>query len=36
MARDGKRTVCTFKIKLTLPEQKTVCKTKNREIVKTI
>ena len=36
VARNRKRTVYPFKIKLTLSEQKTVNITKNREIVKTI
>ena len=36
VARNRKRTVYPFKIKLTLPEQKTVNITKNGEIVKTI
>ena len=36
VARNGKRTVYPFKIKLTLPERKTVNITKNGEIVKTI
>ena len=33
---DKKRTVYPFKIKLTLPEQKTVNITKNSQILKTI
>ena len=36
VARNRKRTVYPFKIRLTLPEQKTVNITKNGEIVKTI
>ena len=36
VARNRKRTVYPFKIKLTLPEQKTGNITKNGEIVKTI
>ena len=36
VARDTKRTVHPFKIKLTLPEQKTINITKNGQIVKTI
>ena len=36
VARNRKRTVYPFKIKLTLPEQKTVNITKNGEIVKTL
>ena len=36
MARDRKRTVHPFKIKLTLSEQKTVNITQNGQIVKTI
>ena len=36
VARDKKRTVYTFKIKLTLPEQKTVNIRKNGQILKTI
>ena len=36
VTRNRKRTVYPFKIKLTLPEQKTVNITKNGEIVKTI
>ena len=36
MARDKKRTVYPFKIKLTLPKPKTVNITQNGQIVKTI
>ena len=36
VARDKKRRIYLFKIKRTLPEQKTVNLTKNRPIVKTI
>ena len=36
VARDKKRRICPFKIKLTLPEQKTVNIVKNGQVVKAI